>query len=101
MSTPDNSPYEHTEPRKLTDEEKEDVIKSMLETLEKYYPPHELDHIADSTIVEDQEDAIYNLLVDVMIFCKLNGHSYKYLESLAFLQYNKVTEHAEIQDSLG
>ena len=70
-------------------EQEQEVIDSMLETLEKYYPPHDLDHIVDSTVIADQEDAIYNLLVDVMIFCKLNGHSYSYLYALAYAEYSK------------
>lgn len=69
--------------------EEEEVIDSMLETLEKYYPPHDFDHDPESTIIEDQEDAIYNLLVDLMIFCKLNGHSYSYLYALAYAEYRK------------
>jgi len=89
LSTSDNI-YYPLEKYKLTEAQEQEVIESMLETLEKYYPPHDIDHIADSTVVEDQEDALVNLIVDTLLFCKLNGHSFQYLHAIADAQYRKI-----------
>lgn len=76
-------------------EQEQEIIDSMLETLEKYHPPHDIDHILDSTIIEDQEDALVNLLIDVMLFCKLNGHSFRYTETIARAHFLKIIDYKE------